>query len=222
SLSGDHLVYLEPRFLRPDIMFALAAQAKVSLELDQVCLALGIINAVELPGKLMVNILPRNLLHIERLTHLLKPRSEIVFELSESEGVGNPKLMSRIREYVSKLGCSIAADDFGKGYASIERVIKLRPEIIKLDRSLVDGIHLDEAKRSFVEGIIKAAKVANSVVLAEGVEKWEELKTVQEMGVELIQGFLLHKPQPLATILNQIGEKEESKIIDADKLDSVA
>ena len=184
-----------------------AAHSKVALELDQVCLGLGVAGAVELPGKLMVNILPRNLLHLERLTHLLSPRGKIVFEISESEGVSNPALMQKVRDYVSKIDCSIAADDFGKGHASIERVIKLRPELIKLDRSLIEKIHLDPAKRIFVDGIVKAAKLVKAAVLAEGVETWEEAAVVQQMGVELIQGFLLHKPQALEQVLAQIIEK---------------
>lgn len=218
KLSGDHLVHLEARFLRPDIMFEWANHARVALELDQVCLQLGVAFAVALPGKLMVNVLPRNLLHVERLTHLLSPRGDIVFELSESEGVSNPQLMDRIRDYVAKLGFSIAADDFGKGHASIERVINLRPELIKLDRSLIEKINNDPAKRSFVDGVVKAAKLINAAVLAEGVETWAEAAVVQEMGIDLIQGFLVHRPQPVEVILPQI----QAVDVDDEILDSVA
>jgi EAL domain-containing protein (putative c-di-GMP-specific phosphodiesterase class I) len=209
KLSGDDLVHLDYKLLRPDILFAMAAHSKVSLELDQLCLGLGIAGGVDLPGFLMVNILPRNLMHLERLTHLLSPRGQLVFEISESEGFSNPKLMERIRAFAAKINCSIAADDFGKGHGSIERVIKMRPELIKLDRSLVEKIHLEPAKRIFVEGIVKAAKTVHAAVLAEGIETWEEAQTVQKMGVDLIQGFLLHKPQPLELILPQIKDTDE-------------
>ena len=209
KLSGDDLVHLDYKLLRPDILFAMAAHSKVALELDQLCLGLGVAGGVDLPGLLMVNILPRNLMHLERLTHLLSPRGKLVFEISESEGFSNPKLMERIREYAAKINCSIAADDFGKGHGSIERVIKMRPELIKLDRSLVEKIHLEPAKKIFVEGIVKAAKTVRAAVLAEGIETWEEAQTVQKMGVDLIQGFLLHKPQPLELILDQIKDSDE-------------
>jgi EAL domain-containing protein (putative c-di-GMP-specific phosphodiesterase class I) len=212
KLSGDHLVFMDFRLFRPDILFEMAAHAKVALELDQVCLALGIAEAISLPGKLMVNILPRNLLHIERLTHLISLRGKIIFELSESEGVSNPALMQKVHDYISKIDCSIAADDFGKGHASIERVIKLRPELIKLDRSLVEKIHQDSAKAIFVEGIVKAAKLVNATVLAEGIETWEEAQVVQQMGIDLIQGFLLHRPQPLEQILAQLEEQDNQTI----------
>ena len=216
KLSGDHLVHIDWRLFRPDILFAMASHAKVALELDQVCLGLGIAQGVDLPGKLFVNVLPRNLLHLERLTHLLSPRSRLVFELSETEGVSNPELMKKVCEYISKINCSIAADDFGKGHASIERVIKLRPEIIKLDRSLVEKIHLDPAKKIFVEGIVKAAKLVSANVLAEGIETWEEASVVQEMGVDLIQGFLLHRPQAVEEVLEQLSEgQDQSQVVES-------
>ncbi|MEI6399797.1 MAG: EAL domain-containing protein, partial [Pseudomonadota bacterium] len=214
-LALDHLVYMDAKLLRPDILFGMAAHSKVALELDQLCMGLGIAGAVDLPGKLMVNILPRNLMHIERLTHLLTPRGNLVFEISESEGVTNPALMQKVRDYVSKIKCSIAADDFGKGHASIERVINLRPELIKIDRSLLEKIHLDGAKRIFVEGIIKAAKLVNATVLAEGIETWAEAEVVQKMGIDLIQGFLLHRPQPLEQIVAQITDNDEIVAVDS-------
>ena len=217
KIGGDQLVFLESRLLRPDVMFALAAHSKVALELDQICLHLGVQHGAHLPGRLMVNLFPRNIIHMERLLHLISARGQIVFELSESEGVSNPQLMSRIRDYVSQINCSIAADDFGKGHASIERVIKIRPELIKLDRSLVENIHKDHAKRSFVEGIVNAAKIVKSLVLAEGIEKWDEAEVVQSMGVDLIQGFLLHRPQSVEDISKQIEltnkDKQEENLV---------
>ncbi len=204
KLAGDHLVHMDFKLLRPDILFAMAAHSKVALELDQLCLGLGVAGAVELPGPLMVNILPRNLMHLERLSHLLTPRGNLVFEISESEGFSNPRQMDKIRSYVEKIDCLIAADDFGKGHASIERVIKMRPALIKLDRSLVERIQSEPAKKIFVEGIVKAAKMVNAKVLAEGIETWEEASTVQAIGVDLIQGFLLHRPESLEKILEQL------------------
>lgn len=222
TLSGDHLVHIEAKLLRPDILFELAHQSKVALELDQVCLYHGIRGAVGLPGKLMVNVLPRNLLHLERLMHLLAPRNDLIFEISESEGIRNHKLMARIRDFITKIGCGIAADDFGKGYASIDRIIQMKPEIIKLDRSLVEGIDKDTAKQSFVEGIVRAAKLANSMVLAEGVETWDEARVVQAMGADLVQGFLCHRPQSLEQILEQLAQAEDDHNHNLPALDSVA
>jgi EAL domain-containing protein (putative c-di-GMP-specific phosphodiesterase class I) len=151
-------------------------------------------------------------MHLERLSHLLTPRANLVFEISESEGFSNPRQMDKIRSYVEKIDCLIAADDFGKGHASIERVIKMRPALIKLDRSLVERIHSEPAKKIFVEGIVKAAKMVNAKVLAEGIETWEEAFTVQAIGVDLIQGFLLHRPESLEKILEQLKAAGEQNL----------
>ncbi len=218
KFSGENLVALDARLLQPNILFSMAAHSKVALELDQACLLHGINGGIALPGKLMVNILPRNLMHLDRLAHLISARGDIVFEISESERVSNPEKMQKILGYIAKINGSIAADDFGKGHGSIERVINLRPAIIKLDRSLVEDIHKDDAKKIFAEGILKAARLVNAKVLAEGVETWDEAQCFRDMGVDFVQGFLLHRPQPVEDILRQISSSDgENK-----KIDSVA
>jgi EAL domain-containing protein (putative c-di-GMP-specific phosphodiesterase class I) len=204
KITNNYLIHLDSKVLRPDVLFALAKHCKLSLELDQACLEFGIRKGVALPGKLLLNILPRNLIHLDRLKALVSLRSDIVFEISESEGISNPEQMHKTRQMILELGAKLAADDFGKGQASIERVIKLRPDIIKIDRMLLENIHLDPIKRVFVEGIVHAAKMINSLVLAEGIEKWEEAEVVQKLGIELIQGFLLHCPQSLEQIQAQL------------------
>jgi EAL domain-containing protein (putative c-di-GMP-specific phosphodiesterase class I) len=84
--------------------------------------------------------------------------------------------------------------------------------LIKLDRSLVEKIHLEPAKKMFVDGVVKAAETINATVLAEGIETWDEALIVQAMGVELIQGFLLHRPESLERILEQIRSDEDQNL----------
>jgi len=223
-IGTEGLVYLESRFLRPDVMFALAQSSKVALELDQACLSQATTNATRLPGVLMVNILPRNLYHVDRIAHLLKARGDIMFEVSESEAISNFDLMIKVREHLARLNMGIATDDFGKGFAGLERIIKIKPDLIKLDRSLVENIHEDEPKQAFVRGLVEAAKITRSVILAEGVEKWEEAKLLQSMGIDLIQGYLLHRPQAADVIHADIlvDTPAETGPQQLKKLDSVA
>ena len=218
-IGHEGLVYLESRFLRPDVMFALAQSAKVALELDQVCLHLATQNAVNLPGVLMVNILPRNLYHIERFVHMLSARGDLMFEVSESEAISNFDLMVRVRESLTRLNMGIATDDFGKGFAGLDRIIRIKPDLIKLDRSLIENIHEDEPKQAFVRGLVQAAKIARSVILAEGVEKWEEAVLLQSMGIDLIQGYLLHRPQASDLLEADLAEPVAAPVV---KLNSVA
>lgn len=198
DISGP--IYLESRYLRPDVLFSLSHSAKVGLELDQACLQQAIRHSTKLPGTLLLNILPRNLYNIDKLRPLLKDRKGIMFEVSESEAISNLDLMLKVRESLSKMDMRIAADDFGKGYNGLEQIIRMKPDLIKLDRSLIQDIHKDSPKQAFVHGLVRAAQISKSTILAEGVELWEEAEILKSMGIDLIQGFLLHRPQPAAMI----------------------
>ncbi|MGE0172216.1 MAG: EAL domain-containing protein [Oligoflexales bacterium] len=199
---------ISPKFLNPDVLFSMAKSSKVALELDQACLKHAANRSKELPGVLMVNILPRNLYYIEKLKGIFEGRREIIFEVSESESISNFELMIKSCEYLEKNYMGIAADDFGRGYSSLERIIKIKPNIIKFDRSMIQNIHTDSVKQAYVKGMVEAAKILKTKILAEGVETWEEAKILQSMGIDLVQGFLFHKPQRVEEILADLGLTE--------------
>jgi hypothetical protein len=71
----------------------------------------------------------------------------------------------------------------------------LRPDYVKIDRHFIDGIHQDAVKREFVGSILKMAKASRAQVIAEGIELPEELTVLADMGVDLLQGYLLSRPQ---------------------------
>jgi EAL domain-containing protein (putative c-di-GMP-specific phosphodiesterase class I) len=193
-------VYMEAKHLRPDVLFALAHAARVGLELDQACLHHAVLNSANLPGTLLLNILPRNLYNVTSLRHLIMDRKDIMFEVSETEAINNFDLMMKVRESLEKMDMRIAADDFGRGYSGLEQIIRIKPDLIKLDRTLIQDIHKDQPKQAFVRGLVRAAKISCAAILAEGVELWEEAEVLRGMGIDLIQGFLLHRPQAAPAI----------------------
>lgn len=203
---------IDSKYLRPDVLFALAKYTNVALELDQACMRHAARHAVLLPGTLMVNILPRNLYYIDRLKAHFKSMSKIMFEVSESEAINNLELMMKSRDHLERHAMGIAADDFGKGYSSLERIIKIRPDVIKFDRSMIQDIDKDQVKQAYVQGLVTAAKFLKTTILAEGVETWNEAKVLKEMGIELIQGFLMHRPQSVQNILQQLEIKDTSVV----------
>ncbi len=203
-LDEDGPVYLEGRYLRPDVLFGIASKCRLSLELDQACIQLGSRFGAALPGKLLINILPRNLYYIEHIKHMIPENMEVIFELSESEAINNFDLLMKVRDTLMKMNLGVAADDFGKGYAGLERVLKVKPDLIKLDRMLIQNIDQDEPKKAFVKGLVEAASTSNSTILAEGVETIEEFEVLKGLGINLVQGFLFHRPQALETILLDI------------------
>ena len=85
-------------------------------------------------------------------------------------------------------------DDTGAGYASFAHVLRLRPDVIKLDRSLLADIDHDAARRAFVTAVVLMALELGARVTAEGVETAAELDTLAALGVDTVQGFLLARP----------------------------
>ncbi len=91
-------------------------------------------------------------------------------------------------------GCGIAIDDYGTGYSNTSSLLRCVPNCIKIDRLLISGIYEETKKQHFVKSIIEFAHDNGILVLAEGVENSAELRTVIEMGVDLIQGFYIARP----------------------------
>jgi EAL domain-containing protein (putative c-di-GMP-specific phosphodiesterase class I) len=91
-------------------------------------------------------------------------------------------------------GLRIAVDDAGAGYASLRHVLELRPDFIKVDRSLIHGIANDHARRVAVSAFLSLALDLGSRVVAEGVEQPDDLATVRELGLHAVQGYLLGRP----------------------------
>ncbi len=205
---------LDSKYLRPDVLFSLAKYTNVALELDQACMKHAARGARDLPGTLMVNILPRNLYYVDRLKMHFEGLDHIMFEVSESEAINNLELMMKSRDHLERHSMGIAADDFGKGYSSLDRIIKIKPDVIKFDRGMIQDINKDPVKQAYVQGLVTAAKILNTTILAEGVETWDEAKVLQAMGIELIQGFLFHRPQSLEIIKGQLSTHDADRAND--------
>jgi EAL domain-containing protein (putative c-di-GMP-specific phosphodiesterase class I) len=191
----DPVSFFEGRTLQPDVLFALAHHAHLALELDQACLKHALRAGAGLPGALMVNILPRNLYHVEAIKELIPGREKVVLEVSESEEIGNFDKLGEVCASLRSRHFKIAADDFGKGFAGLDRILKMRPDIIKIDRTLISHIDRDQARQTLLKSLVLAAKVAGAMVLAEGIERVEEARFCQANGVDLAQGYFFHKPQ---------------------------
>jgi EAL domain-containing protein (putative c-di-GMP-specific phosphodiesterase class I)/CheY-like chemotaxis protein len=121
----------------------------------------------------------------------LAPR--IVLEITERIGldsVAGPARVAMLR----RRGYQIAVDDLGAGYAALGALATLEPEVVKLDMSLIRDIDVHATKRRVVGAITTLCRELGSRVIAEGVETPSELAAVREVGIELIQGYLLARP----------------------------
>ncbi|WP_019911471.1 EAL domain-containing protein [Paenibacillus sp. HW567] len=118
----------------------------------------------------------------------------VVFELTERQAVqdyvGFEKVLSHYREQ----GFRIAVDDAGSGYNSLKTLVYLKPEFIKLDKSLIRGIHDNREQQELLELIREYAERSATRVIAEGIETPEELLYLQLAGIDFGQGYALGRP----------------------------
>ena len=101
---------------------------------------------------------------------------------------------------LKKLGVKIPLDDFGTGYSSLNYLSKFNFDEIKVDKSFIDHVHVDETAFSLFDAIVKIAQSLNCDVVAEGVESMEQVQTIMEAGCHLIQGYVFSKPKPLSQL----------------------
>ncbi|KIF55860.1 diguanylate phosphodiesterase [Pseudomonas fluorescens] len=189
----------------PIALFAVARQAGRLSELEIACRqsACRRFNEQQLPGKLFLNVSPESLLEaahqpgrtLQMLQDLGIAPSQVVIELTEQPPIDDFQLLQTALHHYRAMGFSIALDDLGAGYSSLRLWSELRPDYVKIDRHFIDGIHQDALKREFVGSILQIAKASRAQVIAEGIELPEELAVLTEMGVDLVQGYLLGRPQ---------------------------
>jgi diguanylate cyclase (GGDEF)-like protein len=120
----------------------------------------------------------------------------VVVELTE-DTLGDVAELEQAADYLRARGALLAMDDTGAGYAGLSRLVQVRPELIKLDRHLVAGLHLHAEKKALIRGLSAFAEETGALVCAEGVESPAELATLTDLGVQLAQGFLLARPEAL-------------------------
>jgi len=120
---------------------------------------------------------------------------EVVFEVTEEQAVGSPELLQEVTRHYREQGFRIALDDAGSGYNSLRRILELRPDYIKIDRSLIAGLDQDAVKQNLLEGIVQFAMKTGSHLIAEGIETEEEFTQPVRLGVAYGQGFFLGRPQ---------------------------
>ena len=123
--------------------------------------------------------------------------SQIVLELTEKEAVIDYSRFEKIIDNYRQQGFRVAVDDAGTGYNSLKTLVYLKPEFIKIDKSLIRNIHNNPAQQHLVELLLEFAIQSKTDVIAEGIETLSELMFLQELGVSYGQGYALGKPNSL-------------------------
>jgi EAL domain-containing protein (putative c-di-GMP-specific phosphodiesterase class I) len=142
-----------------------------------------------------VNVWPDLLLDTSFLEVLTRAPRKIVVELVEDEANVEAHVLRAAAERLKSIGHAVALDDIGAGMSNLTRLVEVRPDYLKLDRSIVSGLDRDAGRRSLVEAFVQFSGIVGGTVVAEGVERQEEWAVLQSLGVPLAQGFLFGRPQ---------------------------
>ncbi len=128
----------------------------------------------------------------------------ICFEISERHQILGTKTILGVLDNYRAQGFKIAVDDFGAGFSGLQTLYYTEPDFIKIDRFFIQDISNDHKKRLFVSNIVNTAHIMGSIVVAEGVETEQEYYGCRDIGCDMIQGYLVQRPQlDTATILKQ-------------------
>jgi EAL domain-containing protein (putative c-di-GMP-specific phosphodiesterase class I)/GGDEF domain-containing protein len=182
----------------PEVMFDVAAEADLIWELSRLCRARALegMSTRLAPGQLLfLNVDPHDFSDPAFTEQEVAEPSRVVIEITERTAIKDyPKFRERLKAF-RDMGYRFAVDDAGSGYAGLGSIANLEPDFIKLDISLINAIDTNFIKQNLVQTMVRFANDHGAMVIAEGVERAEEFKTVQELGVHLVQGFFLHRPQ---------------------------
>ena len=132
---------------------------------------------------------------INKIKSSLTNKSLLTIEIVETENIGNSKDVFDFLKEVKKLGIEIYIDDFGSGYANFDYLLKLNPDGIKIDGSLIENILENENNQKIVKTIISFAKESNIKTVAEFIGSKEIFEYLKDLGVDYFQGYYFSPPR---------------------------
>jgi EAL domain-containing protein (putative c-di-GMP-specific phosphodiesterase class I)/response regulator of citrate/malate metabolism len=184
----------------PEEWFAEADEVGLRTELELTAVRMALDRLPRLPPSayLGINASPSTAA-TPAFQQLLAPvdAGRVVIEITEHAPVDDYDELNAALCPLRDLGVRLAIDDAGAGFASLRHILRLAPDTIKLDRSLIDGIATDRSKQALAAGLISFAEKSDAAIVAEGIELEQELEALRGLGVGYGQGFLLAPPGPL-------------------------
>lgn len=182
----------------PDQWFREAAAVGLGIELEMAAIGRAVQDHRG-PGQLSINLSPDTLTSsafLEELAHW-HDASRVVIELTEHAIVEDYEQIAAALGRVRDLGAKVAVDDAGSGTSTMRHILDLRPDVIKLDRSLIAGLDTDMPRRALASSLVRFAADIGAVLVAEGIEREEERSACLDLGIAYGQGYLLGRPGPL-------------------------
>nr|WP_275585510.1 EAL domain-containing protein [Blastococcus saxobsidens] len=188
----------------PAALFGEAAAVGVGVELEEVAARAALAVAGRLPGgaTLAVNLSPDALLCPTVVDLLLDHAGcPLAVEITEHSAVEDYEAVVAVTRRLRRAGIAVSVDDAGAGYASLRHILRLSPDVIKLDIGLVMGLQSDPARQAMTSAMVAFAEETGARLVAEGVEDPAERDTLIARGVRYGQGYLFGRPVPAHEVL---------------------
>lgn len=137
------------------------------------------------------------------------PRELLELELTESAYTTNPKAIKETMERLQKEGFSILMDDFGSGYSSLNVLKDIAVDVLKIDMKFLSDTDQEGRSQNILASVVRMAKWLNLPVIAEGVERREQVDFLHSVGCEYVQGFYFARPMPVSDYEKLVSEKKD-------------
>jgi EAL domain-containing protein (putative c-di-GMP-specific phosphodiesterase class I) len=188
------------KILYPEQFLSIAIRSGLYIDLAKEMLYQSLIFFKDRDEKISVNFLPNDFFNYEimdrfiGLVQMYEKPERIVVEITEQEGVGDFDRLFKIVRKLRKVGVTIAIDDFGSGYANYVHILKLKPDYLKIDGSLIKNILTDEDSQILVKSITRFAGYMKIKTIAEYVESESIFNLLKKYGVDEFQGYYFGCP----------------------------
>jgi diguanylate cyclase (GGDEF)-like protein len=186
----------------PDEFLLFARNANLLGIVDYACMktCLKALKDVLIIKRIYINIFPSTLAEIpvDRLLRDFEFAGKNIsfcIEINEQQILGDPLYLIPSVMRLKNAGIMVALDDYGFGYSSVETLVLLEPDIVKIDRKIVNGISKDARKFNSLKRLLRVIESCKASVIAEGIETKEDLEVLRNLGVTFGQGFLMGKPE---------------------------
>jgi EAL domain-containing protein (putative c-di-GMP-specific phosphodiesterase class I) len=185
----------------PDVCFAEAHSVGLGHRLELLALERAAEHLAVVQGYVAMNVSPATLLRPE-CTALLErlPLDRVLLELSEHDQVEDYAALAAVLGPLRTAGLRLAVDDVGAGFSSLRHIVRTSPDVLKLDRSIVDGLAADPVLRTLVRALVEFAHGCGATVVAEGVETAADAAALLALEVDLGQGWHFGRPGPAAAL----------------------
>jgi FOG: EAL domain len=199
----------ESEIENPEMLFTIAEEYNRLWDLELLCRTTALEAAYKFmippySKKLFINVNP-NIMHYETFKkgftksflsqYKIIPQN-VIFEITERNVINDMAIFKSTINHYKGQDYQIAIDDAGAGYSGLNLISEVNPNYIKLDMKLIRDVDSDRVKFAIVKGMVEFSKVSNVFLIAEGIETYEELNTLVNLGVQYGQGYLLQKPDP--------------------------